>query len=74
MNGCGRRVAALAAAVFALATGPVAQAQNVVKVVVGGPPGGLFDIVLRNVLPQLERELGGTVVIDNKPGAGGAPL
>ncbi len=72
MNGCGRRVAALAAAVFALATGPVAQAQNVVKVVVGGPPGGLFDIVLRNVLPQLERELGSTVVIDNKPGAGGA--
>jgi len=28
--------------------------------------------VLRNVSAQLERELGSTVVIDNKPGAGGA--
>jgi tripartite-type tricarboxylate transporter receptor subunit TctC len=65
-------VAAIAAGAFALAMGPAAQAQNVVKVVVGGPPGGLFDIVLRNVSPQLERELGSTVVIDNKPGAGGA--
>jgi tripartite-type tricarboxylate transporter receptor subunit TctC len=65
-------VAAIVAGLFALAAGPVAQAQNVVRVVVGGPPGGLFDIVLRNVLPQLERELGSTVVIDNKPGAGGA--
>ncbi len=72
MNGRGRMVAAIVAGLFALAAGPVAQAQNVVRVVVGGPPGGLFDIVLRNVLPQLERELGSTVVIDNKPGAGGA--
>ena len=72
MNGRGRMVAALAAGLFALTLGPAAQAQNVVRIVVGGPPGGLFDIVLRNVLPQLERELGSTVVIDNKPGAGGA--
>ena len=72
MNGRGRMVAAIAAGAFALAMGPVAQAQSVVKVVVGGPPGGLFDIVLRNVSVQLERELGSTVVIDNKPGAGGA--
>jgi tripartite-type tricarboxylate transporter receptor subunit TctC len=72
MNGRGRMVAAIAAGAFALAMGPAAQAQNVVKVVVGGPPGGLFDIVLRNVSAQLERELGSTVVIDNKPGAGGA--
>ena len=72
MNGRGRMVAAMAAGAFALAMGPVAQAQSVVKVVVGGPPGGLFDIVLRNVSVQLERELGSTVVIDNKPGAGGA--
>ena len=57
---------------LALATWPAAHAQPVVKVIVGGPPGGLFDIVLRIMSVQLERELGSTVVIDNKPGAGGA--
>jgi tripartite-type tricarboxylate transporter receptor subunit TctC len=55
-----------------LGTWPAAHAQNVLKVVVGGPPGGLFDIALRNVSAQLEKSLGATVVIDNKPGAGGA--
>jgi len=72
MNGRGRMVAALAAGAFTLAMGPMAQAQNVVKVVVGGPPGGLFDIALRNVSAELEKSLGATIVIDNKPGAGGA--
>lgn len=57
---------------FALAVLPAAQAQSVVKIVVGGPPGGLFDIMIRNISERLERELGSTVVIDNKPGAGGA--
>jgi tripartite-type tricarboxylate transporter receptor subunit TctC len=50
----------------------VASAQPVVKFVVGGPPGGLFDIMLRIMSPRLERELASTVVIENKPGAGGA--
>lgn len=71
MNGVGRWVAALAAAAFALAA-TVANAQDVVKIVVGGPPGGLFDIALRNVSAELEKALGSTVVIDNRPGAGGA--
>ena len=62
----------LVALAFALAAWPAAHAQPVVRIVVGGPPGGLFDIVLRNVSARLERELGSTVVIDNKPGAGGA--
>lgn len=62
----------LAALGFALAMGPVALAQPAVKIVVGGPPGGLFDIVLRHISAELERGLGSTVVIDNKPGAGGA--
>ena len=62
----------LAALGLALAMWPAAHAQPVTKIVVGGPPGGLFDIVLRNISERLERELGGPVVIDNKPGAGGA--
>lgn len=47
-----------------------AQAQPVVKVVVGGAPGGLFDIVLRIISERVGRQLGSTVVIDHKPGAG----
>ena len=70
----GRRswIAGLGALVFALSAWQAANAQPVVRIVVGGPPGGLFDIVLRNIMPKLEQELGSTVVIDNKPGAGGA--
>lgn len=49
-----------------------AQAQPVVRMVVNGPPGGLFDIVLRAISERLDRELAATVVIENKPGAGGA--
>ena len=67
-----RGLAMLATLVVALGGSPAAPAQPVVRVVVGGPPGGLFDIVLRNVTAELERGLGSTVVIDNRPGAGGA--
>ena len=72
MNGRGSWMGRLAVLALALAAWPAAHAQPVTKVVVGGPPGGLFDIVLRNISERLERELGGPVVIDNKPGAGGA--
>ncbi len=70
----GRRfwVGRLVALAFALAVWPAAQAQPVVKVVVGGPPGGLFDIMIRIISERLNSELGSTVVIENKPGAGGA--
>jgi tripartite-type tricarboxylate transporter receptor subunit TctC len=70
----GRRfwIGRLVALAFALAVWPAAQAQPVIKVVVGGPPGGLFDIMIRIISERLTRELGSTIVIDNKPGAGGA--
>lgn len=72
MGGQTRRIVWLVASIVLTAAWPVAQAQPVVKIVVGGPPGGLFDIVLRNISATLQRELASTVVIDNKPGAGGA--
>ncbi len=70
----GRRfwIGRLVALAFALAVWPAAQAQPVVKVVVGGPPGGLFDIMIRIISERLTKEIGSTVIIDNKPGAGGA--
>lgn len=42
-----------------------------IKVIVPYPPGGLTDIVSRLVGDQLGKELNTSVVIENRPGAGG---
>src|SRR5690242_21873333 len=42
-----------------------------VTIVVPYPPGGLIDIVARILQPQLQTELGQSVIIENKSGAGG---
>lgn len=46
--------------------------QPIVQVVAGGAAGGVFDITMRIVAERLGRELGKTIVIDNRPGAAGA--
>ncbi len=55
----------------ALALFASAASGQVTRIVVGGPPGGNTDIAARLVAEKLARQLGGTVVIENKPGAGG---
>ena len=42
-----------------------------VTIVVPYPPGGLIDIVARVLAPRWARELGQTVLVDNRSGAGG---
>jgi len=42
-----------------------------VTIVVPYPPGGLIDIVARQLQPRFQTELGQSVVIENRAGAGG---
>jgi tripartite-type tricarboxylate transporter receptor subunit TctC len=63
----------IAAAAFGLIAA-VAHAQfpdRPVTMIVPFPPGGVADTVARPMAEALSRELGQSVVIENKPGAGG---
>lgn len=48
-----------------------AFAQRVIKVVVPYGPGATLDIVARSISTELGRELGNTVIVENRAGAGG---
>jgi tripartite-type tricarboxylate transporter receptor subunit TctC len=43
-----------------------------VKIVVGYPPGGSGDFTTRIIADELGKDLGVTIVVENKPGAGGS--
>jgi tripartite-type tricarboxylate transporter receptor subunit TctC len=43
-----------------------------IRFIVPQPAGGGVDILARLVAPKLGEQLGGTIVVDNRPGAGGA--
>jgi len=42
-----------------------------VRIVVGYPPGGSGDFTTRIIAEEMQKNLGGSVIAENKPGAGG---
>jgi tripartite-type tricarboxylate transporter receptor subunit TctC len=50
---------------------PAAWPTRPVRFVVAFPPGGLADVMIRLLVPQLSEALGQSVVIDNRGGASG---
>lgn len=55
-----------------VATATTLAQTKVTRIVVSFTAGGPVDVVARALSEQLGKELGGTVLVDNKPGANGA--
>src|SRR5215470_14142894 len=72
----GRRFAVAATALLLLASGGTVSAQSdfptrSVHILVPYPPGGGVDILTRTLGDVVSRQWGQTVVVENRPGAGG---
>jgi tripartite-type tricarboxylate transporter receptor subunit TctC len=66
-----RWVVAVLSATVALNAAAQAWPSKPVRVIVTFAPGGSSDVVARLISGPLQQKLGQTVIIDNKPGAGG---
>lgn len=65
------RRALVAAALLPLGTDLRAQVASPVRILVGAPAGGTTDTMARTLAQELGKALGRTVVVENRPGAGG---
>lgn len=64
-------VGTIAAACLAACGGAALAQSRTVKILVGFPAGGGTDAIARTLAEKLKDELGATVIVENKPGAGG---
>ena len=75
MRNSRRSLLVAAAALPVLAAARQASAQNFpsrpIKIIVPFPPGGGVDLTARLLMEPLSKELGQTIVVENKGGAGG---
>lgn len=71
-----RRQFSAAIASGLLAGAPAARSQSYparpIRLIVTGGPGSNSDVTARLIFPRVSRALGQPVIIDNRPGAGGA--
>jgi tripartite-type tricarboxylate transporter receptor subunit TctC len=67
-----RLLVALAGAAFACAAHAQTYPSAPVHILVPYPPGGAVDIIARTLGDELGRRWGQSIIIENRPGAGGA--
>jgi len=58
-------------AMLLVAAGVHAQTQAPLRILVGAPAGGSTDTLARALASEMGRQLGRTVIVENRPGAGG---
>ncbi len=63
--------AMLTAPAFVRAQSPAWPTRGPIRLIAQFPPGGLVDTVSRLMAPHLSQALGQSVVVENRPGAGG---
>jgi tripartite-type tricarboxylate transporter receptor subunit TctC len=59
-----------ASALIMIAPARAAYPERIIKIVVPFAPGGGTDVVARTLAQEMSKEIGATVIIENKPGAG----
>src|ERR1700733_14570810 len=63
-------LAACALVALPIGTAFAAYPERIVKIVVPFAPGGGTDVVARTLAQEMSKDLGVSVIIENKPGAG----
>src|ERR1700686_1093427 len=63
-------LAALSLALFSNGPASALYPDRIVRIVVPFAPGGGTDVIARTLGQEMARDLGATIVIENKPGAG----